>query len=62
MPYVCLNSAVARLQTFELVTARAVADMPVLAELCLPFVRVGGQLVVAKGASPQVRRPKVGST
>ncbi len=36
------------LQAFDLVTARAVADMPVLTELCLPFVRLGGQLVVAK--------------
>lgn len=42
-------------QTFDVVTARAVAEMPVLTELCLPFVRLGGQLVVAKGAEPQAR-------
>ena len=41
-------------QEFDVVTARAVADMPTLAELTLPFVRVGGRLAVAKGASPQV--------
>ena len=29
-------------ESFDLVTARAVAPMPVLAELTLPFCRVGG--------------------
>lgn len=43
-------------QTCDVVTARAVAEMPTLAELCLPFVRTGGRLVVAKGATPQVSR------
>jgi 16S rRNA G527 N7-methylase RsmG len=43
-------------QMCDLVTARAVAEMPTLAELCLPFVRPGGQLIVAKGATPQVSR------
>lgn len=42
------------MQTFDVVTARAVADMRALAELTLPFVRPGGMLVAAKGAAPQV--------
>jgi hypothetical protein len=42
------------LQSFHLVTARAVAELPVLAELCLPFVAPGGAWVAAKGADIQV--------
>ena len=42
------------MQTFDVVTARAVADMRALAELALPFVRPGGVLSAAKGAAPQV--------
>ena len=34
--------------------ARAVADLRVLAELCLPMVRVGGAWVAAKGPDPEV--------
>lgn len=40
-------------ESYDVVTARAVADMRVLAELTIPFLRVGGQLAVAKGALPQ---------
>jgi 16S rRNA (guanine527-N7)-methyltransferase len=36
-------------QAFDLCLARAVADLPVLAEYCLPFVRPGGALVALKG-------------
>ena len=38
---------------FDLVTARAVAEMATLVELCLPFARPGaGALVAAKGPGP----------
>lgn len=34
---------------YDFVTARAVANLPVLCELCLPFVRVGGTFFALKG-------------
>ena len=34
---------------YDLAVARAVASLPVLAEFCLPFVRVGGYWVAQKG-------------
>lgn len=37
-------------ETFDLSFARALAAMPELAELCLPFVKPGGLMVVSKGA------------
>ena len=42
-------------ECFDVVTARAVAGTRTLVELCLPFVRIGGVLVAAKGPHIQVR-------
>ncbi|GIQ64035.1 hypothetical protein PACILC2_26030 [Paenibacillus cisolokensis] len=37
---------------YDIVTARAVAKLNVLNELCLPFVRKGGVFAAMKGANP----------
>ena len=36
-------------EKFDLATARAVARMPVLLEICLPFVKLGGHFIALKG-------------
>lgn len=41
-------------ETFDIVTARAVAPMNVLAEYCLPFVSVGGVFIALKGSEDDV--------
>ena len=40
-------------ESYDVAVARAVAALPVLAEYCLPFVRVGGRWVAQKG--PKVK-------
>jgi 16S rRNA (guanine527-N7)-methyltransferase len=40
-------------ERYQVATSRAVARLNVLAELCLPFVRVGGRFVALKGAQYQ---------
>ncbi len=39
-------------ERYDVAVARALAPLPVLLELCLPFVRPGGYLLAPKGADP----------
>ena len=41
-------------EMYDLATARAVAALPVLTELCLPFVKVGGEFVALKSVNEDV--------
>nr|MDD5837402.1 16S rRNA (guanine(527)-N(7))-methyltransferase RsmG [Eubacteriales bacterium] len=45
-------------EMFDLATARAVAPMNVLAEYCLPFVKVGGYFVALKGSTDDTEQAK----
>ncbi|MDR1773880.1 MAG: 16S rRNA (guanine(527)-N(7))-methyltransferase RsmG [Clostridioides sp.] len=47
-------------QSYDIATARAVAELPVLLEICVPFVKVGGYFICLKG--PSVEREIQDST
>ena len=40
-------------ESFDVVTARAVANMRVLAELCIPLVKIGGKMIAMKGKNAE---------
>ena len=40
-------------ESFDIVTARAVAELRILAELCLPLVSVGGKMIAMKGKNAE---------
>ena len=46
-----LGKSVNYRERFDVVTARAVSDLNVLSELCLPFVKIGGVFISMKGSS-----------
>lgn len=44
-----------RREQFDFSTARAVAAMPILAEYCIPFVKVGGSFIALKSVNEDIR-------
>jgi len=40
-------------EKYDFVTSRAVADMTILSELCIPFVKIGGLFIAQKGRSEE---------
>ena len=52
--------AAGKREAFDLVTSRAVANLQILAELCLPLVKVGGQFLAMKSvdSEPEIATAK----
>ena len=40
-------------EVYDIATARGLAPLPTLVELCLPFIRPGGVLIASKGADAE---------
>ncbi len=40
-------------EKFDFATARAVAEMRILCELCLPYIKVGGKMIAMKGKNAE---------
>ena len=40
-------------ESFDIATARAVAALRILTELCLPFVKIGGKMIAMKGKNAE---------
>ena len=49
-----LGQAASHRESYDLVTARAVARLAELAELTIPFAKIGGTVILPKSAGPQV--------
>ncbi|MBO4878458.1 MAG: 16S rRNA (guanine(527)-N(7))-methyltransferase RsmG [Ruminococcus sp.] len=45
-------------EQFDFATARAVANMSLLSEFCLPFVKVGGEFIALKGPNEDIEAGK----
>ena len=45
-------------EQFDFATARAVANMSLLSEFCLPFVKVGGEFIALKGPTEDIEAGK----
>ena len=49
-------------EKFDCTVARAVASLPILSELCLPFVKIGGKMVAMKAKLDESEATKAPST